>query len=233
MATEAEQTSATAAFVKNTLYQMRSTPTLVVIHAQNTRGRWPWLKNGNLIADRVQVGAVSPQRIASYGKQLRIVRVATGERDETPEWWAPKSNGAGIAKGLWRPQPAVEDNRIFYSTTDKASTHTVSVEITKLTPRVPVKDNTKPDIKPGKNAWNPDLLEFSVAGLQEGDQAEAWAMFLHQQRFSEDYRDGLALPLILHLAELTTQYALPHGEETATSAGEEETPEDDNSEETP
>lgn len=35
-------------------------------------------------------------------------------------------------------------------------------------------------------------------------------MYLHQQRFSDDYPDGLKLPLIMHLAELTSHYALPH-----------------------
>ena len=37
-------------------------------------------------------------------------------------------------------------------------------------------------------------------------------MYLHQQRLSDDYRDSLGLPLILHLAELTSHYALPHEE---------------------
>lgn len=210
--TDYDQTAATAAFVKNTLYQMRSTPTLVVTHAQNTRNRWPWLQNGGLVVDRIQVGMTSTQRITTYGKHLRIVRIATGDRDETAQWWAPKPEGTGgISKGLWQLQPSDDRDRVFYSTTDKASTHTLAVDTTKLTPRITAAG--KPDIKPAKNAWNPDLLEFSIAGLQPSDTPAEWAMFLHQQRFSEDYRDGLGLPLILHLAELTSHYALPHGEE--------------------
>jgi hypothetical protein len=54
-----------------------------------------------------------------------------------------------------------------------------------------------------------------LVGRQPGEdaaQAEIWAMYLHQQRFSDDYRDGLGLPLIMHLAELTSDYALPHEE---------------------
>jgi hypothetical protein len=35
-------------------------------------------------------------------------------------------------------------------------------------------------------------------------------MYVHQQRFPDDYRDALALPLALHLARLATEYALPH-----------------------
>lgn len=50
-------------------------------------------------------------------------------------------------------------------------------------------------------------------GLGGADEAEAWAAFVHQQRFSEDYRearDGLGMALILHLARLADDYALPH-----------------------
>lgn len=33
---------------------------------------------------------------------------------------------------------------------------------------------------------------------------------MQQQRFPYEYRDGLRLPLVLHLAELAAEYALPH-----------------------
>lgn len=104
-----------------------------------------------------------------------------------------------------------DSDRVFYSTTGKASTHTIGVNISKLTPSGAA--TGKPDIKPEEYAWNPELLEFSVVGLQPDDDPETWAMFLHQQRFSNDYRDGLGLPLILHLAALTSRYALPHDDE--------------------
>lgn len=35
-------------------------------------------------------------------------------------------------------------------------------------------------------------------------------MYAHQQRFPDDYPDGLKLPHVLHLAELATEYALLH-----------------------
>ncbi|WP_329584608.1 DUF3962 domain-containing protein [Kitasatospora sp. NBC_01250] len=221
--TAQQQSDATAAFVRTTLYQMRGEPTLVVTHAQNTRYRWPWLQNNGLVQDRIQIGGGPLQRLALQGKQLRIVRVATSDRDETPEWWAPKPEGrGGIAKGLWVPEGEAEADRVFYSTTDKASTHTLSVDAAKLTPHLNAKG--KSEFKPRKNAWNPELLEFAMVGLQAGDSAEDWAMYLHQQRFSEDYRDGLGLPLILHLAELTSDYALPHAEAEKAGADTEASP---------
>jgi len=87
----------------------------------------------------------------------------------------------------------------------------VRTDATKATPHLNAKG--KPELNATQNASNPALLQFVMAGLQPGDAPEPWAMFLHQQRFSEDYRDGLGLPLILHLAALTSHYALPHNDE--------------------
>jgi hypothetical protein len=210
--TAAEQTSIAATFIQNTLYSLRSQPTLVVTHAQNTRYRWPWLQNRGLVADRIQLANGPLQRLALQGKQLRIARIATNDRDETPQWWAPTDTGGGISKGLWKPSDANDEtNRIFYSTTDKSSTHSIAVEATKLTRRITPAG--KPEIKPAASAWNPELLELAMVGLQPADKAEHWAMYLHQQRFCDDYRDGLGLPLIMHLAELTSDYALPHSDQ--------------------
>lgn len=212
LSTADQQAKAVAAFVQNTLYTMRSTPTLVVTHAQNTRNRWPWLTNSGLIPDRIKLGNGPAQRIRLFGHNLRIARIATNDRDETPQWWAPKNDeSGGISKGLWKPANATENNRVFYSTSDKPGTHTLSVESTKITHRINAKG--KAEIRPDKNAWNPELLEITMIGFPDAAEAEHWAMFLHQQRFAEDYRDALALPLIQHVAELTSEYGLPHDDE--------------------
>ncbi|MGH3299578.1 MAG: RNaseH domain-containing protein, partial [Trebonia sp.] len=39
---------------------------------------------------------------------------------------------------------------------------------------------------------------MAIAGCAPGDDPEAWAMCVHQQRFADDYRDDLKFPLILH-----------------------------------
>jgi hypothetical protein len=111
------------------------------------------------------------------------------------------------------PADADDTNRVFYSTTEKASSHHIGVEAAKLTRHQ--SSTGKSEFRPGKNAWNPGLLEMVMVGLQpveDATHAQTWAMYLHQQRFSDDYRDGLGLPLIMHLAELTSDYALPHEE---------------------
>ncbi|MCR3721197.1 MULTISPECIES: pPIWI_RE module domain-containing protein [Prauserella salsuginis group] len=214
LSTKEQQTKSVAAFVQNILYTLRGTPTLVVTHAHNTRSRWPWLTNPGLMSDRIRLGGADnpAQRIRFLGNNLRFARVATSDRDETPQWWAPKDNDSGgISKGLWKLPGGDGQKRVFYSTSEKSSNHSIPVEATKLTHRI----NTvgKLDRRPGKNAWNPELLEITVLGCPDAQEAERWAMFLHQQRFAEDYRDALALPLIQHIAQLTSQYGLPHDDE--------------------
>jgi hypothetical protein len=226
LATDAQQAALAASFIKQTLRKFRGEPTLVVTHAQNTRSRWPWLKNPEIVPDRLHFGGPL-QRLALHGNGLRIARIATRDRLESPEWWAPRQekNEAGISKGLWTPAPTDPSNRVFYSTTDKLSTQTkVRTDATKATPHLNAKGN--PETNATQNASNPALLQITMAGLQPRDDPETWAMFLHQQRFSDDYRDGLALPLIVHLAALTSHYALPHEDDeddAATEIGEAET----------
>jgi hypothetical protein len=206
------QAKLAAAFIQKVLFGLRGTPALAITHAQNTRSRWKWLQNSELAPDRVRFGGGPEQRLTLHGKQLRLARIAASDRDETPEWWAPKPDGsAGIAKGLWLPPGSEQENRVFYSTTGKSSTHHVSVDSTKLTPHL--KTDRNPDIDPAANAWNPELLELSLIGMQPQDKPEEWAMYLHQQRFPDDYPDGLRLPLIVHLAKLTAEYALPHDDD--------------------
>src|SRR5690606_13902419 len=222
----AEQSALTAAFVKKTLAQLRSTPTLVLAHAQDVRKRWPWLRNDGLERDRLGLDGGPTQRVGLYGKHLRVVRIADGSRDETAQCWAeaeelsPELEGkqsGGIAMGLWRPGVREDSDRVFYSTIGKSGTQSkLTNDDAKLTAHTNASGTNV--YRPTANDWNPDLLELTVACLQPHDDAEAWAAFVHQQRFSEDYRagrEGLAMPLILHLARLADAYALPHEIEDA------------------
>jgi hypothetical protein len=225
LASEDEQKARTAAFIKTMLPKWRVKPTLLLTHAQNTRSRWPWLKNPDIVADRLAFNDGGPlQRFAIYGKHLRIARVATGDREEVPQWWAPdmdNSDLAGISKGLWIPaSEGPNENRVFYSTTEKASTHHISKDTTKLTPRL--NSRGRAEFNPSDAAWNPRLLQFTIACKQPDDQAEIWAMYLHQQRTTDDYRDSLGLPLALHLASLASAYALPHEIEEDAAPAEED-----------
>ncbi|SFC82777.1 pPIWI_RE module domain-containing protein [Streptomyces aidingensis] len=211
-----QQERLTAIFVRQILGSFRGEPTLVLTHAQNIRERWPSLQNGKVRPDTVQLGGDSPKRLASLGKKLRLVRVADAARDETAQWWSPvsrKRNGntealAGFAQGLWLPHNAEPGGRNFYSVGEKPGTNTLHRELSKLTEHRDA--NGKSLLRPSASASQPDLLEVALVGLQENDRPEPWAMFVHQQRITDDYTDPLALPLVLHLARLTRDYAEPY-----------------------
>jgi hypothetical protein len=208
--TAEQQAAETARFIRQVLYNLRGEPTVVLTHAQNIRSRWQWLENGRLIPDKIQAGNGPVQDLALHGKHLRLIRLRDGERNETAQWWAPVNEEiAGTSKGLWVPAGADDGNRLFYATTGKTSSHHGRRDDTKLTPRPGGKE------RPNESAWNPTLLEIAVAGCAPGDNPEVWAMYVQQQRFADDYRDALKLPLVLHLAELAREYALPYGDALA------------------
>jgi hypothetical protein len=208
--TAEQQEAETARFIRQVLYNLRGEPTVVLTHAQNLRNRWPWLQNGRLVPDKIQIGHGPVQDLALHGSQLRLVRLRDDERNETAQWWAPVDEEiAGVSKGLWIPADSGQDTRLFYATTAKSSSHHGRRDTTKLTPRRDGK------AKPTESAWNPTLLEIAVVGCASGDRPETWAMYVQQQRFAEDYRDALKFPLVLHLAERAGEYGLPYDDEVA------------------
>ncbi|AXI78774.1 pPIWI_RE module domain-containing protein [Peterkaempfera bronchialis] len=218
---EAQRTHVAGA-VQELLFSLRDTPTLLLVHAQNSRRFWPWLQNAVVQKDRVQIHGGPVQRLAVQGPNLRLVRLRDRSGDETPQWWAydgPSETGGdeaaaeriGIAKGFWRSPAAQEDNRVFSSTSPKSSSATKSsVMASRWSFRPYTRDGkTGMTIDTDKPAWNPALLEVAVVGCQPGDDPEAWAVLAHQLRMTPDYRDMLALPLPLHLARKAQEYVLP------------------------
>jgi hypothetical protein len=218
-----QQKTETARFIRQVLYTLRGEPTVIMTYAQNTRSRWEWLQDGRVVPDKIQFGDGPIQDLALHGGSLRLIRVRDDERQETAQWWVPKDDEhAGHSKGLWKPAGAYEGNRVFYATTAKGAAQSkAGNDDTKLTPHISQKTG-KPVTNADKPAWNPTLLEITVAGCTRQDQPDAWAMCVQQQRFPDDYRNGLKLPLILHLAELATEYALPHEYKVLEEPGQDE-----------
>ncbi len=226
--TKAQQRAETARFFRQVLYTLRGEHTVVLTHAQNARQSWDWLQDGLLEPDRIQLGNGPVQNLALQGRNLRVIRLRDGERDETPQWWAPdgdEEDEAGLSKGLWVPPGPEDDRRVFYATGAKGASHQHSgVEDAKLTGHATA-EAPDGEINGGSAAWNPTLLEITVAGCAAGDRPVDWAMWVQQQRFPDHYRDeGLKLPLALHLAAKATEYALP--QEYAETGLLEDAPED-------
>jgi hypothetical protein len=206
-----EHRQLTQSFVQKLMFDLFDAPTALIAHAQNTRQYWPWLQDGKLVPDLVQTGSAPPSGLQH---NLRLIRVRGGAGRETPQWWgdsAPKIP-KGLPAGLWVPSGAEPGSRVFYSTTEKASQFKASaVCADRLAPRRLTQGRNKGELVVDVKtpAWNPALVEITVAGCQPGDNPEAFALAIHQLRQAPDYLDALSLPLPLHLAELVQEYVLP------------------------
>ncbi len=192
-------------------------PTVFMAHAQNSRQQWTWLQDGSVRPDMIRTGQAPPARILPW---LRLVRIRTGEQGETAQWWgvAVENGINGLPAGLWTQTGTgatpVTDARVFYSTTGKAfqfSASAVEADILAARPIRSGENKGGKKVDTGTPAWNPSLVEIAVLGCHpdQGDNPEAIAMALHQQRQAPDYRDALRLPLPLHLAQLAQEYVLP------------------------
>jgi len=227
---EQEQAAAVASFVRTTLQPYKFEDTLVLLHAQNSRNRWPWLANAGILQDRIKLGHGPDQPLSALGKRMRVIRVASSDRAEIPQWWAPvEEEDAGFTEGLWRAE-GDSNGRVFYSTGRKPSTAQTHKGVTKLTSRTvetgKFTDGGAPKTRdlhmPSAEARTPQLMQFTLAGLLPEDDPVAWASFVHEQRDGDDYREHLALPVLHHLASKANEYAIPYEE-----VEDEETPDDE------
>jgi hypothetical protein len=98
-------------------------------HAQNSRGLWPFMVNGNLLRDSLQFSASPAQGIGLYGDGLRNVRIRDHPMDETREVQAtgaleqdhvPGTQLVDLLPALHNlPPPKVRQNRCIYIPSQK------------------------------------------------------------------------------------------------------------------
>ncbi|MEU1995502.1 DUF3962 domain-containing protein [Nocardia gamkensis] len=224
-----QQRRDTEEFIQRLTANLYGAPTVLITHSQNSRQHWSWLQDGALVPDLIRTGTAQPSGLQH---NLRLVRIRGGAGREAAQWWGDgdERHPNGLPSGLWVPQ---EDStsptpRVFYSTTEKAGTAKGSaVAADRLAPRTVTRGsgsgNTVNDV--GKPAWNPTLVEITVAGCHAVDDPEAFALAMHQLRQAPDYLDALSLPLPLHLAGLAQEYVLPtESEDDATDPDEADAP---------
>ncbi|MEV0266941.1 DUF3962 domain-containing protein [Streptomyces sp. NPDC050617] len=213
--------------VQEILFSLRDRPTLLLVHAQNTRQLWPWLQNVHIERDLIQFDGQRAQRLSIQGPGLRLVRVRDNTGSETPQWWGyregadddgKESERFGIATGLWKPPDSDSENRVFGSSGEKAGPGAnVSVKASRWALRTYTrKGKTGITIDTDKLAWNPELLEVTVAGCQANDDPELWAALTHRLRQSPGRAPLLALPLPLYLARKASEYVLPTAQSQST-----------------
>lgn len=182
--------------------------TLLLCHAHNLRDDWAWLRNTRITQDRLGFDDGRPQPIGQW-PGLRVIRVRENQSSETPEWYAQSGTQESFASGLWQI-----GERVFASTYYKPKQlKNLSTSLSKLStwtakggkrrgePRSP-----RPDV----HAWNPALIELTVACLQPGDDPHLWATMVHHLRKAAvHYDEATSLPWPLHLAAQIQEYALP------------------------
>lgn len=231
----AQQRRETAGFLQRVLHSLRGQPTALIAHAQNSRLHWPWLQDGQTARDLLRVGHAPAGRLDD---ELRLVRVRGRGGRETAQWWGLAEVGKphGQPAGFWAEAPEREgrtspDERVFYSTTERPGTHSISPALDRLATRVNAAGNLTSQA--GTGAWNPTLVEIAVLGCHPDnygadtvqgrpDDAEALALAVHQLRQAPDYAAALSLPLPLHMAGLAQAYVLPMLAENEGSSGESE-----------
>ncbi|MGW4034480.1 pPIWI_RE module domain-containing protein [Streptomyces sp. NPDC004838] len=216
--------------IRSLLYQVRDRPTLLLANSGNLRQVWPGLNNGQLVKDSLVFHGERPSRLSLFGADLRVVLVRdANSREETAEWYAPgaqEEDTPGVSIGLWAPQDADSDNRVFTSTVGKPPTGgTVRTDLRKIVP------TTRWPHAPAATAWNQQALELTVLGclseqaLEQArrtdrptDRPALLAAAVHQLRLHDEYHP-LSRPLPLHLAKLAEEYLLPPAAEATPTAG--------------
>jgi hypothetical protein len=175
---------------------------LLLTCAQNLRWGWPFLNNSQLKPDTIQFGD-SNEPISNY-PGLRHVRVRTGERDESAESFAVNDNTEGHSGAYW-----LSSDRIFFSTGDKPISARKAVKgASKILPRWKDGELLNPSTK--TMVWNHRALEYTIAGIQPGDDPEDWAALTHQLRqATAHYDSAVSLPWPLAIASKLAEYVMP------------------------
>lgn len=217
---EAVQRDELGRFIRTSMQRLKGRPALLLTDATNVRSRWKWATDKDIEIDRFSPNEAASTPLAAFNQKLRVVRVRTeSNRLETPQWWArpsAKENAepgpAGFTSGLWQERGAAPENRVYFSLAPK------NPKLQKHNGRL------RKFVRVGANGLRPDaaapvprILEIAVAGLAKDDGPETaahWAMFVHHQRFTASYPDGLEYPYALSLCQRAASFAFPHAEVT-------------------
>ncbi|MGY0390585.1 pPIWI_RE module domain-containing protein [Nocardioides sp. WG-D5] len=225
---EAVQRDELGRFIRTSMQRLKGRPALLLTDASNVRSLWKWATDKDIEIDRFSPNETASTPLAAFNQKLRVVRVRTeSDRLETPQWWARPSakedaepGPAGFTYGLWQECEATPDNRVFFSLAPKNPKLQTHHRGLRKFIRIGA-DGLHPDAA----APVPRILEIAVAGLAKGDEPETaahWAMFVHHQRFTASYPDGLEYPYALSLCQRAASFAFPNAEVT-----NEPDPEDD------
>lgn len=178
-------------FVLNELLQLGD-DVLVLASAQNARSLWYALANGSVQFDHLHFDRNdTPQPVVALPGRLRVLRMRTSERGETPEYYWDGCAAGESKTGIW---PADVDNRLYFSIGDKPLSMKNSRDSKEQNPSV--------------YYAIPSILEIVPLALQPDDVAEAWVDAVHKWRkMGYVTNDNTLMPLPMVLAQRMDTYA--------------------------
>ena len=168
---------------------------LILADAQNCRKMWPGMRNdgvrfGNVVFD--EKGPVQP--VGRLGVRMRLVRLRTSERGETPEWFTYGAGpNHGYSQGIWE-DPGLPCHYLA---------------IGEKPPAMRAGRKGK-QMNPGEFYAQPSILEILPVALQpEIDSSELWARAVYEwKQMSGVLTEGSTLrPLQLEFARHMSRYA--------------------------
>ena len=161
---------------------------VILTMAQNIRDTWPGMNNTNLGFDQLRFTSDGPTHSAG---RVRLIRLRTYERGETPEWYIPGANPDSVYQGVWK-EPTTA--RLFYNNSGK--------------PHTMARKRKSKQIDPTASYALPSLLEVLPVAYQESDSLEIWPYAIDQWRRMSVLTNMMTLlPLPLELAKKMGEYA--------------------------
>lgn len=166
---------------------------LLLAEAQNIRQTLTGFQNPAIALDTWHASSEDePISIEALPGRLRVARLRSNLRGETPEWFSPgASAGQGYVQGVWQ-LPGLP--RVFYNIAEKPVT---------MGGRRQGKQ-----VRPQEYYAIPSIQEIVLQALQPGDVPEQWALAIDQWRRMGYLTESMTrLPLPLQWAEHMDRYA--------------------------
>lgn len=165
---------------------------LILVAAQNARMFWNAIANNVVQFDQLQFGKFdAAQSVKDLKSRLRIVRLRSSDRGETPEYYWKGVRPGNSRAGIWQ---ANRKCRLYFSIGDK--------------PKSMARSKRSKEDDPRQYYAIPSILEVVPISLQPGDMPEAWVNAVHQWRkMSYLTNEPTLYPLPMMLAARMDEYA--------------------------
>lgn len=163
---------------------------VILATAQNARETWTGLNNAAIVWDHLLFDAEGQaEAVATRQDRIRVIRLRTNKRGETPEWYEPDGQAVNSIQGIWR----LPGTRTYYNVGSKPHTMSGSRE--------------GKSVDPTEFYALPSILEIVPIAMID-DEGDMWATVVDQWRRRSYVTNGMTLlSLPLELARKMDKYA--------------------------